>query len=161
MHHKRSKMKPEEDLPSPGAVSVQVKIAYIINNVHICIQFPAASEPFFGYLTKLSSFRQILQYHTTNWFVIPEFTSLFFLRDFSTRMRSPYNSWSPAKRAATIGMLTSCGLDLFTCICSFLCVSFPPCSYQFPRPDHPLISGTLGGNCFCFGLIKNVSGCGK
>lgn len=24
MHHKRSKMKPEEELPSPGAVSVQV-----------------------------------------------------------------------------------------------------------------------------------------
>lgn len=33
MHHKRSKMKPEEELPSPGAVSVQVrpvKIKYII-----------------------------------------------------------------------------------------------------------------------------------
>ena len=26
MHHKRSKMKPEEELPSPGAVSVQVRI---------------------------------------------------------------------------------------------------------------------------------------
>lgn len=25
MHHKRSKMKPEEELPSPGAVSVQVR----------------------------------------------------------------------------------------------------------------------------------------
>lgn len=24
MHHKRSKMKPEDELPSPGAVSVQV-----------------------------------------------------------------------------------------------------------------------------------------
>ena len=29
MHHKRSKMKPEEELPSPGAVSVQVMIVYI------------------------------------------------------------------------------------------------------------------------------------
>lgn len=26
MHHKRSKMKPEEELPSPGAVSVQVRV---------------------------------------------------------------------------------------------------------------------------------------
>lgn len=25
MHHKRSKMKPEEELPSPGAVSIQVR----------------------------------------------------------------------------------------------------------------------------------------
>ena len=25
MHHKRTKMKPEEELPSPGAVSVQVR----------------------------------------------------------------------------------------------------------------------------------------
>lgn len=25
MHHKRSKMKPEEELPSPGAVSLQVR----------------------------------------------------------------------------------------------------------------------------------------
>lgn len=33
MHHKRSKMKPEEELPSPGAVSVQVrpvKIKYFL-----------------------------------------------------------------------------------------------------------------------------------
>lgn len=29
MHHKRSKMKPEEELPSPGAVSVQVRIVCI------------------------------------------------------------------------------------------------------------------------------------
>lgn len=29
MHHKRSKMKPEEELPSPGAVSVQVRTVYI------------------------------------------------------------------------------------------------------------------------------------
>lgn len=29
MHHKRSKMKPEEELPSPGALSVQVRIVYI------------------------------------------------------------------------------------------------------------------------------------
>lgn len=27
MHHKRSKMKPEEELPSPGAVSIQVRKA--------------------------------------------------------------------------------------------------------------------------------------
>lgn len=29
MHHKRSKMKPEEELPSPGAVSVQVRVVKI------------------------------------------------------------------------------------------------------------------------------------
>lgn len=28
MHHKRSKMKPEEELPSPGAVSIQVSAVY-------------------------------------------------------------------------------------------------------------------------------------
>lgn len=26
MHHKRSKMKPEEELPSPGSVSAQVRL---------------------------------------------------------------------------------------------------------------------------------------
>lgn len=26
MHHKRSKLKPEEELPSPGAVSIQVSM---------------------------------------------------------------------------------------------------------------------------------------
>lgn len=30
MHHKRSKMKPEEELPSPGAVSVQVRAVNIL-----------------------------------------------------------------------------------------------------------------------------------
>lgn len=29
MHHKRSKMKPDEELPSPGAVSVQVRLVHI------------------------------------------------------------------------------------------------------------------------------------
>lgn len=30
MHHKRSKMKPEEELPSPGAVSVQVRAVNVL-----------------------------------------------------------------------------------------------------------------------------------
>lgn len=52
MHHKRSKMKPEEELPSPGAVSVQVRIVHIINKL------PVAPLPFLGYLTKQPLFRQ-------------------------------------------------------------------------------------------------------
>lgn len=28
MHHKRSKLKPEEELPSPGAVSIQVSMVH-------------------------------------------------------------------------------------------------------------------------------------
>ncbi len=37
MHHKRSKMKPEEELPSPGAVSVQVTIVYILQRYNIIL----------------------------------------------------------------------------------------------------------------------------
>lgn len=138
MHHKRSKMKPEEELPSPGAVSVQVKIVYIINNIHICIQLPAAPEPFFGYQTELSLFRQIVSHYQ-----LVGNPRIYQPVYFPPRIRIPYNSWSPAKRDATIGMLTSHGLCLFTYICSLACVSFPPCSYQLPKQDDPLIFETL------------------
>lgn len=40
MHHKRSKMKPEEELPSPGAVSVQVRIVYICQNIKNILMAP-------------------------------------------------------------------------------------------------------------------------
>lgn len=45
MHHKRSKMKPEEELPSPGAVSIQVRkvdmkkyqqLASTLDILHLC-----------------------------------------------------------------------------------------------------------------------------
>lgn len=37
MHHKRSKMKPEEELPSPGAVSVQVTTVCILQQYNIIL----------------------------------------------------------------------------------------------------------------------------
>lgn len=150
MHHKRSKMKPEEELPSPGAVSVQVRTVYICQEYKKIFSVNGSV----GYSSAI--------WQNKKWLVNPRIHQFLFL-GFYTRIGSPYNGWSPAKVAATIDKLTSHSLYLFTCIWLLVGVSFPPCSYQslFPKRNNSLIFGRLEGNCFCFCLIKILSGWGE
>lgn len=146
MHHKRSKMKPEEELPSPGVVSIQVGVTRTNCKHQNQLSFTDSIGIFHLYENSTNSGEKRKQ-------ITAKSHQLDFIFRPPPHIASPYSCWSPANMATTIGKPNSHSLVfIYLHLADFPFFS-PSNQFQFPKQNYSLIFGTLVGNCFCFGLI--------
>lgn len=146
MHHKRSKMKPEEELPSPGVVSIQVGVTRTNCKHQNQLSFTDSIGIFHLYENSTHSGEKRKQ-----------ITAKSHQLDFIFRPPPPIQQAHIAaghlptwlQQQASLTATVQC---LFTCIW-LIFPFFPSNQFQFPKQNYSLIFGTLVGNCFCFGLI--------